>query len=193
VRMSARVLGEAFGLTAQELNYALKEAGFLSGEPGMYSVTEMGAKFAAEEDHSRGIGGYAHYNRSWTTRTWDDSVADRLDLTDDRKREIRQGVSAARRAARAAMCSEAAVVDTSTSETVGAQGGANDVAVKATGALLASVAVYGIYKAVPHVQKFWNEMAAPGLKDLKDRVLSKPGAEEETCSEGKSSNPEEDR
>jgi hypothetical protein len=189
--MSARVLGEAFGLTAQELNYALKEAGFLSGEPGMYSVTEKGAKFAAEEDHSRGTGGYAHYNRAWTTRTWDDSAVGELDLTDDRKSEIRQAVSAARRAARAASRSEAAAVDTSTNEAVGARSGANDALVKAVGTLLASVAVYGIYKAVPHVQKLWSERAVPGLKDLKDRVLSKPGAEEETCSEGDSSSLEE--
>ena len=186
--MSARVLGEAFGLTAQELNYALKEAGFLSGEPGMYSVTEKGAKFAAEEDHSRGTGGYAHYNRAWTTRTWDDSAVGELDLTDDRKSEIRQAVSAARRAASR---SEAAAVNTSTNEAVGARSGANDALVKAVGTLLASVAVYGIYKAVPHVQKLWSERAVPGLKDLKDRVLSKPGAEEETYSEGDSSSLEE--
>jgi hypothetical protein len=189
--MSARVLGQAFGLTAQELNYALKEAGFLSGKPGMYSVTEKGAKFVAEEDHSRGTGGYAHFNREWTTRTWDDSVAGELDLTDDRKREIRQAVSAARRAVRAASRSEAAVVDTSTNRAVDARGSASDALAKTVGTLLASVTVYGIYKAVPHVRRLWSERAAPGLKDLKDRVPSKPGAEEETCSEGDFSNPKE--
>jgi hypothetical protein len=30
--------------------------------------------------------------------------------------------------------------------------------------LLAAVAAYGIYKAVPLVQKLWNEKAAPGLR-----------------------------
>lgn len=90
-------------------------------------------------------------------------MAGELDLTDDRKREIRQAVSAARRAAKAASRSEAAVLDTSPNEAVDARGGANDALVKAMGTLLASVAVYGIYKAVPHVQKLWSERAAPGL------------------------------
>ena len=59
MRASARILGQQVGLSAQEMNHALKEAGFLSGEPGAYSVTEKGAKYAIEQFFQRGTGGYA--------------------------------------------------------------------------------------------------------------------------------------
>ena len=186
--MSARILGQRLGLTAQEFNYALKEAGFLSGEPGAYSVTERGAKLAAEEYHHRGTGGYDHYNRWWETRTWDDSVVGELDLSDARRTQIRQAVSDLRRAARAAR-SEAAVVadrprhraavvaDRSRSDAVGAR--VVDIDALAKPVLLTAVAAYGIYKAVPLARKLWNEKAAPGLKDLKDRVQPKADAGED--------------
>src|SRR5690242_8087535 len=94
------------------MNYALKEAGFLTGEPGAYAVTEKGAKFATEQFHQRGTGGYTSFNPSWETRTWDKSILGELDLSDDALRQIRQAVSAARAAARAARNEAAAVADT---------------------------------------------------------------------------------
>ncbi len=83
MRKSARILGQGYGLTAQELNFVLKEEGFLDGEPGNYTVTEKGEKYAEEQDHHRGTGGYAHYNRYWTIRTWDDGITDELEITED--------------------------------------------------------------------------------------------------------------
>jgi hypothetical protein len=170
------------------MNYALKEEGFLSGEPGAYSVTEKGAKFAAEQGHHRGTGGYDYYNRWWETRTWDDSVAGELNLSDDRKRQIRQAISDQRRTARAAR-SEAAVVadrarhqmaavaDRSRSDAVGAR--VVDIDALAKPVLLAAAAAYGIYKAVPLARKLWNENAAPGLKGLEGRVQPKPDTGDE--------------
>lgn len=43
--LSARRIGTMFGLTSEEMNVLLKEAGFLSGEPGNYVPTEMGGEF----------------------------------------------------------------------------------------------------------------------------------------------------
>lgn len=72
---SARILGQEFGRTAREMNELLKEHGYLYGEPGAYGLTEKGEQYAQEQHHSRGTGGYAHYNRSWETRTWNDDTA----------------------------------------------------------------------------------------------------------------------
>jgi len=66
MRKSARILGQEYGLTAQEMNFVLKEEGFLDGEPGNYTVSEKGKKYSEEQDHHRGTGGYAYYNRNWT-------------------------------------------------------------------------------------------------------------------------------
>jgi hypothetical protein len=38
MQISARVLGQKYGLTAQEMNHLLKEEDFLDGEAGGYSV-----------------------------------------------------------------------------------------------------------------------------------------------------------
>lgn len=186
---SARILGQELGLTAQEMNHALKEAGFLSGEPGAYSVTEKGAKFVAEKYHERGTGGYAHYNRAWETRSWDDSVVSHLNLSDDRKRQIRQAVSEARRTARAARSAAVVVADTPPA-TVPTTSAREAVAVlRSTGtgrAMLVAAAAYGGYRAAPLVQKLWNEKAAPGLENLRDRVWPRPDAREEAATDGAS-------
>lgn len=75
---SAGLLGMEFGKTAREMNELLKQHGYLEGSPGAYGLTDKGKQFGQEEDHHRGVGGYAHYNRYWTTRTWDPSVLDAL-------------------------------------------------------------------------------------------------------------------
>lgn len=180
MRASARILGQALGLTAQELNYALKEAGFLSGEPGLYSVTDKGAKYAFEKYEKRGTGGYAQYNPSWETRSWDDSVLAELNLTDAKKRWIQQAASdlrRTRRAERSAATAAWAADDASRRAAAGAAQGAGGSMLTPAGWTLlavvaASVAAYGIYKAAPLVQRVWKEKAAPGLKGLIDRVLA---------------------
>lgn len=185
---SAQVLGHKLGLTAEEVNFALKEAGLLSGNPGAYGVTELGAKFAAEQHHHRCTGGYAHYNRHWETRTWDESVVDLLDLTADRMNQIRKSVADARRAVRAAR-NGAAVAAAPASTAITTRGGASVSLVKRDHARLAAAAAaaYGIYKAVPFVQRFWVQRAAPGLRNLKSRAepeLDEVGAADDSGGNG---------
>lgn len=69
---SARVIGWEFGKSAREMNALLKEHGYLDGQPGAYELTEKGSRYARERYEHRGVGGYAHYNRDWTTRSWNE-------------------------------------------------------------------------------------------------------------------------
>lgn len=179
---SATVLGQDYGLTAQEMNFVLKEEGFLDGEPGNYTVTEKGEKFAEEQYHSRGTGGYSFYNPAWTTRTWDDGIVDELDITKDRKREIRQAISIAKHKTNKledeglAMGSD--IYSYEVSDTTDAN---NDALVQAVGALLIAASAYGIYKATPYIKNWWRDKAVPNLKKMKNKVTGKEEKiEEET-------------
>jgi hypothetical protein len=45
-----------------------------------------------------------------------------------------------------------------------------DALVIAVGALLAVAATYGIYKAAPHIKRWWSDTAVPGLKKAKNKL-----------------------
>lgn len=66
------------------MNRVLVKEGFLTGQPGDYSLTEKAMNFAKEQDFHRGTGGYSWYNRYWTTRTFDDSIKKLLNVTPER-------------------------------------------------------------------------------------------------------------
>lgn len=94
MQMSARLIGQELGLTAQETNVLLKRRGFLDGEPGNYSPTDKGAKYVVEKSFHRGTGGYDRYNRYWEQRTFDESILEELkDITPELKKEIRSEVA----------------------------------------------------------------------------------------------------
>ena len=86
--LSARRLGQLFYLDDQEMNLLLKEEGFLDGEPGNYKPTEKGKKFISEKSGWNGYGGFA--SRTWEWREWDESIIDELNVTPERKKEIRE-------------------------------------------------------------------------------------------------------
>ncbi len=102
MQVSARILGQDYGLTAEEMNRVLVKQGFLQGSPGDYSVTQKALQYAAEKDFHRGTGGYACYNRYWTTRTFDDSIKEALDVSADLINEVRNEIAADRAARYAA-------------------------------------------------------------------------------------------
>jgi hypothetical protein len=186
MRKSARILGGEYGLTAQEMNFLLKEEGFLKGKPGAYNVTEKGRAYAEEQYHHRGPGGYSWYNRDWDTRTWDDGITAELDITQDRKRELRQAMAAAKQAADE---QKTKVQQLSTTVTTLKDAEtpriSNRNLVAGIGAL---VVFYGVYKAAPYVKQLWNEKAAPGLSKMKNKVVGKSeDITEETDSDGDSS------
>ena len=171
---SARILGEAYSLNAQEMNYILNKEGFLDGEPGEYFPSEMGKQYATQKDFHRGTGGYAQYNRYWTTTTWDDSIEDVLHITPELKAEARKAVADRRKmltdARRAA--SEAAeqrfreaqenfqTAISNNGDTDESSNGANGWVI-AGGLLLLAAGAYGVYKAAPHVKHWWDNKVVP--------------------------------
>lgn len=175
MRKSARILGQEYGLSAQELNFVLKEEGFLDGEPGNYTVTEKGEKYAQEQDHHRGTGGYAHYNRYWTTRTWDDGIVDELDITDDRKREIRAAISLSKQKANEPENNLTVDYNSYGNNYVDSEDDNNDrdALVAAVGALLLAASAYGVYKAAPYIKRWWNDKAVSGLRKMRNKLIGK--------------------
>lgn len=179
MRKSARILGQEYGLTAQEMNFVLKEEGFLDGEPGNYIVTEKGETYAMEEDHHRGTGGYSRYNRDWTTRTWDDEIKNELDITNDRKREIRQAISEAKQKLRESKDENTTIECVSNNDETTETNSNNDELVWAVGALILAASTFGIYKAAPYVKRWWDKKVYPGLRKLKKEINAKVYKEEE--------------
>ncbi|WP_406326627.1 hypothetical protein OG784_26990 [Streptomyces sp. NBC_01617] len=154
------------------MNFLLKEEGFLDGEPGSYTVTEKGEKYADEQYHSRGTGGYSQYNKAWETRTWDEEIASELDITNERKREVRQAISAAKQRKSESGDEEAAIdCDSFGDDDADKVDGDGNTRAVAVGVLLFAASAYGVYKAVPYIGKFVNDKVVPGLKNMKDRVL----------------------
>lgn len=72
-RKSARMLGDMIGKTAAEVNKLLNEKGYLSGEPGNWSMTDKGREHGEERHKDNGYGGWAA--RSWSFPMWDEDVA----------------------------------------------------------------------------------------------------------------------
>lgn len=185
---SARILGEDYGLTAQEMNQLLKNQGFLDGSPGDYIVTEKGAEFAKEIDFHRGTGGYARYNRYWTERTWDESIKDVLDISPESRSAARAAAAEARRIKRDQIKAENAKaiaafrasrpdlfpveasaethlpsIEQATSSNGWATAG------KVLGGIgAAALTGYGIYKVAPHIKKWWCKNVVPFFKVNED-------------------------
>lgn len=169
---SARLLGQSLGLSAQEINLILKEEGFLAGEPGKYSVTEKGAKYAIEKDFHRGTGGYDHYNRNWSTRTWDDGITSELDIADDKKKAIREAIAAAKRKISEANGVEKATdLDSIKIDDIGSTDVNKKILIIAIIVLLIAVSSYGLYKSAPYIKRWWKKWAEPRLKIIREELL----------------------
>lgn len=187
MRKSARILGHEFGLSAEEMNTFLKQEGFQDGEPGAYGVTEKGKRFSDEKNHTRGVGGYSYYNRSWDTITWDESIADELHLSPERRSAIKDLVAterAERRRAREAAYIE--YVPDAEDEEQSPDGGANLVPVIVFAAVAGAVVGlgYGIYKFSRLSGKLWNDQVAPSLQKAKDQITGPRAEESDDCTPG---------
>ena len=51
--ISVTELGQKFNVNGKVINYILKTLGYLSGEPGDYSLTDKGAIYASEKHYHR--------------------------------------------------------------------------------------------------------------------------------------------
>lgn len=183
-KKSARVLGYDFGLTAQELNFIFKEEGLLKGDPGNYELTEKAKEFAEEKYYHRGNGGYSHYNRSWTTRSWDESVLNNIDLSVERKIKIRNAIARAKAKNKNDISSEneehLEVLEENNSNSEDnnelnfvSDESKDDALVEAIAALLVLVAVVGIEKLLPKIKVYWNSNVAPRIDNSIDVLKEK--------------------
>lgn len=96
MQKSARLLGMDLGITAQAMNQLLLLQGFLTGEPGNYECTEKAKPYVKEKFFSRGTGGYAIYNPCWSTRSYDDSILDVIDTSDEMIAKAQEATKSAR-------------------------------------------------------------------------------------------------
>ncbi len=87
---SARRLGNLYGLTAEEMNYLLKMQGFQEGEPGNYYPTEKGKLFMISKSANNGYGGFAF--RGWDWNEWDESITCELNVNEEVKASVREGI-----------------------------------------------------------------------------------------------------
>lgn len=175
MQVSARILGQDYGLNAQEMNRVLVKEGFLTGQPGYYSLTDKALEFAKEKDFHRGTGGYSWYNRYWTTRTFDDSIKELLNVTPELKEEVRSEIAAEKAARYAAQAAARAQAD---AELLAKQAGekaakeAAEIAAEETEEFIrkckkagvvglivigGAVICYEVYKTTPNVKKWWKE------------------------------------
>ncbi|MCD8117933.1 MAG: hypothetical protein LUE29_00330 [Lachnospiraceae bacterium] len=175
MQISARILGRSYGLTAEEMNRVLVKLGFLEGIPGDYSPTEKALPYVVEKDFHMGTGGYDHYNRYWTTKTFDDSIKEVLDVPKELISEVRDELTAIRaaRAAERAIAREIADAQFLAKQEAEREAiEAAEQAAKEKKALLAMwkkigiisivvggtlVITYGVYKATPKVKAWWEE------------------------------------
>jgi hypothetical protein len=179
---SARVLGWEFGRTSREMNVLLEQYGYLDGIPGAYRLTEKGRRYAQEQYHSRGTGGYAHYNRSWETRTWSDETAAAL------RADIEASLGGVDDGdpPHVLLHVHAAPADITDENTAGHEpvvpimvcGCSGDDDPQPSWAELAVVgAVLGALYLAPHVMPLWNDTMQPAAKKLRDRLTKHEPAE----------------
>ena len=175
MQVSARVLGQDYGLTAEEMNRILVKLGFLQGTPGDYSVTQKALQYAVKKDFHRGTGGYACYNRYWTTRTFDDSIKNVLDVSAELINEVRGEIAADRAARYAAQAAARAQANAEFLAKQAAEKAAQELAernAREAEAIIARwkkagkislvvggviIVGYGIYKISPQVKQWWND------------------------------------
>lgn len=165
-RKSARVLGQEVGLTPSEMNFLLKEEGFLDGEPQNYTVTEKGKDYA--EDNYNGSS-YGYSNQGWPTRTWDDRILDELDITEGRKKEIRQAYSIAKQNKYKSEDDDISNEwDNCSNEDSDSTDSNNDTLVLKNLLIAAGLIGlgFGIYKAIPYIKCRWNDKVIPYLKNM---------------------------
>ena len=183
---SARLLGMEFGKTAREMNELLKQHGYLEGSPGAYGLSEKGKQFGQEEDHHRGVGGYDHYNRYWTTRTWDESVLDGL-ANDIANQSTAHEPGAGSAGEDVPAEQDAGSTDEISSEEdfaapigLGFESDSDDRDLQKIYAWVgAAMVAFAVGRAVaPHAKRWWDNTAAPRTKKVWHKITNREPADE---------------
>lgn len=175
---SATVLGREIGKTGREMNELLHRYGYLTGEPGAYSLTVKGEKYGTQEDHYRGNVRSLQYYRQWTTTTWSDETL--AALLNDMANAPTRPESAESFPDDDVTVAEAEPVGATDRDAPGSTGTPGDLRMVAIAAALL-VGVKAAQIAAPHAQRWWSETAVPAtsrvLKRLKRQEPSDNDAE----------------
>ncbi|MBU3073867.1 hypothetical protein [Clostridium estertheticum] len=97
-----------------------------------------------------------------------------MDITEDRRKEIRQAISIAKQKVNEAE-DEGIVIecDSYSNEDSDTTDANNDALVETVSAILVVVAAYGIYKATPYIKCWWNDKAVSSLNKMRNKVIGK--------------------
>jgi hypothetical protein len=98
-KYSATELGNKLGLTAQEVNCLLRDEGFLEGKPGNWKITEKGEQYSEKYSWSNGYGGWCA--RGYSMPLWDSNIMHEIQITNEKKQEIKRKVKEERIARKA--------------------------------------------------------------------------------------------
>lgn len=152
-KRSASFLGQPLGLTGVEMNLLLKDRGLLTGDPGAYALTQKAQQFANERYEERGNpGGSSQYFRQWPVVTWDPSVINELNVTEERKQQVRLAARLARQEKAAVRAAEAVDLSSQATDLGAPNSSGVDPRVVVLGLLAAGAAIYGLYEAVPRIK-----------------------------------------
>lgn len=173
--MSATQIGRKIGgLGAAETNLLLKERGFLEGEACDYWPTEKGEEYATVEDFHAGTGGYAQYNRYWTTIKYNPEILDAIgEVAPEDKIRLSEAVREHRKAAyeRNFGIGTEEPIETPALDEPEPESGEDPVADAIGAAVLTIAAVYLAKKvydvAAPKARSWWTNKIAPKLESLK--------------------------
>ncbi|MGJ5827207.1 hypothetical protein [Streptomyces ossamyceticus] len=174
VGKSATVLGREIGKTGREMNVLLHRYGYLTGEPGAYSLTDKGEKYGIQEDHYRGNVRSLHYYRQWTTTTWsDETLAALLNDMNNAPAPPELAESFPNDDLTVAEAEPVGATDRGASDSAGTRVDLRMAAIAA--ALLVGAKAAQI--AAPHAQRWWSETAVPTTSRVLKRLKRQDSAD----------------
>lgn len=170
---SARELGYRFGVNAEVMNVALRNAGILEGEPGNWRITPAAAEWVTERDFTNGRHPDERQNPYFSVRQFKTDMVDSIGLTAEDVAVAKLQVAARRAAQSAQLKADRAQADADFLASQDTE--FPDVDVNATGIspkaglIIAGIVVgigvgtYLVIKHVPPVRRRWDEKVAPRL------------------------------
>lgn len=170
---SARELGHRFGVNADVMNVALRNAGILEGEPGNWRITAAAEEWVTERDFTNGRHPDERQNPYFSVRQFKTEMVDSIGLTAGDVTAAKLEVAARRAAQSAQLKADRAQADadflaSQTAESSDVDVDASSISPKA-GLIIAGIVVsvgvgtYLVIKHVPPVRRRWDEKLAPRL------------------------------
>lgn len=170
-------LGRELGLNSQEMNILLRDAGYLKGEPGNWTVTEKGQEYADQRHWDVSNSMHAGY---LTTR-WDDKILEELGtVSPERKQQIDDEIATRRAEQRIQKQeyqteinneygnnSDDPIFENAEDESLETDGKTAGLTIAVAGCLLFAK------WAKPRIQKWWNEAGHTKFIAIKEKFVAK--------------------